>query len=249
MIWGERAFAAGLLDPSRPAPGLPERRYAVYRNNVVAGLIDALAAAYPAVHRLVGARFFEAAAGIFVRVHPPRQRLMILYGAAFPGWLAAFPPAGRVPYLADVARLERARLEALYAADADPLPTAAIAALPPERLAGARLALHPALRIVASPHPVVTLWAQVTGRVHGGAVDLATGETACVTRPGDAVETAAIAPARAGFLNALAARQPLAAAAGEAAQLPGFDLPAEIAALCAAGLVTALQPEEDAHAA
>lgn len=51
----EDRFAAGLLDPDIAipdfvggrGPGVADRRYAVYRNNVVVGLIDALKAAFP----------------------------------------------------------------------------------------------------------------------------------------------------------------------------------------------------------
>jgi len=53
----QRNFAAALLDPNMPVPlGLvgpdretSEKRFNVYRNNVVAGLVEALKAAFPAV--------------------------------------------------------------------------------------------------------------------------------------------------------------------------------------------------------
>ncbi|MEM6422877.1 MAG: putative DNA-binding domain-containing protein, partial [Pseudomonadota bacterium] len=42
-------MADALLAPDRPVPAAVRtaRRFAVYRNNVVVGLIDALAATYP----------------------------------------------------------------------------------------------------------------------------------------------------------------------------------------------------------
>jgi hypothetical protein len=241
----DAGFAAALLDPDRPAPkGLPARRYAVYRNNVTASLIEALAAAYPAVRALVGAAFFDAAAAVFVRTHPPRDPLMILYGADFPDWLAAFPPAASVPYLADVARLERARLVALHAADAEPLPATALAALPPAALTGARLALHPSLGLVASHFPVVSIWAQAKGRAPSAAVDLSSGEVARVVRPALEVTVAPVSRAAASFLGALRAGIGLGAAAEAAALRDDFDLAGEIAALFAAGLVTAIDTGE-----
>jgi hypothetical protein len=65
----QKEFAAALLDPERTAPagvvgpdGDPcPKRFAVYRNNVVVVLIEILRAAYPAVRRLVGDEFFDAA--------------------------------------------------------------------------------------------------------------------------------------------------------------------------------------------
>lgn len=72
--WADIApqFAAGLLDPERPAPGFltsftgqaDPRRYAVYRNNVIVSLIQALAANFPSIERLVGDEFFQRWRGL-----------------------------------------------------------------------------------------------------------------------------------------------------------------------------------------
>ena len=61
------AFGAALLDPDLPLPAgvtgpngkKAQRRFAVYRNNVTVGLVDALAAIFPAIQRLVGEGFFR----------------------------------------------------------------------------------------------------------------------------------------------------------------------------------------------
>ena len=121
---GQADLAAALLAPERAAPaGLaPQARLAVYRNNVVVSLTDALAAAYPAVLSLVGERFFKAAAGVYVRAEPPRSPVLITYGQSFAQFLEGFAPAAKLPFLADVARLERLWLEAYHAADAAPQP-------------------------------------------------------------------------------------------------------------------------------
>jgi hypothetical protein len=227
-------MAAALLDPARV--GLPDPRFAVHRNNVVAGLIGALAETYPAVERLVGPDFFRAAAGVFLRAHPPASPVLLRWGGAFGDWLERFPPAARLPWLADVARLEWARAEAFHAADAAPLSIAALAAVPADWLDGVRLTLHPSLRLVPSRFPVASLWADVTGPRTGG-VDLGRAETALVARPFDGVEVSTPGPAAAAFLSALAAGRPLGGAAAEGAAHAGFDLAAQIAALFAAGLV------------
>ena len=68
-------FAAALLDPAAPCPsGLvtwngsdAAQRFGVYRNNVTVSLIDAVADTFPVVQQLVGADFFRAMAGAFVR--------------------------------------------------------------------------------------------------------------------------------------------------------------------------------------
>lgn len=157
------AFAAALLDPDGAVPaGLLgsdiNRRFAVYRNNVVVGLVDALAARFPVVAALVGDAFFRAMAAVHARAAPPRSPLIFRYGDGFPDFLEGFPPAAEIGYLADVARLEWAMGEAAVATDAPALGRAALAGLTPEALLSTRIELHPSLRLVASRWPILSLW-------------------------------------------------------------------------------------------
>ncbi len=122
----QASFATALLDAGKPVPegvtshtaDRPARRFAVYRNNVVAGLVKALGTRFPALSRIVGEEFFNAMARVFVIAHPPRSPLLMTYGDDFPDFIADFEPAAELPYLADVARLEAARTRAYHAADA-----------------------------------------------------------------------------------------------------------------------------------
>ena len=50
----------------------------------------------------------RAMAREFVRAHPPSSPLLFLYGQEFPAFMETFEPARSIPYLADVARIERA---------------------------------------------------------------------------------------------------------------------------------------------
>jgi hypothetical protein len=102
---------------------------------------------------------------------------MMLYGCAFPGFLAGFPPVAHLPYLPDVARLEQARRESYHAADADPLDPALLA---PDVIAGARLAFAPSLRLVRSAFPVHSIWIANTA---GGPAPRSGPEDVLVTRP------------------------------------------------------------------
>jgi hypothetical protein len=105
------------------------RRFAVYRNNVVTGLIRTMKTRFPATERAVGDEFFAAMAHAFVTAHPPRSPILMTYGDDFPAFIAGFPPAADVPYLADVARIEAARTRAYHAADADAIEPAKSCAL------------------------------------------------------------------------------------------------------------------------
>jgi hypothetical protein len=44
----------------------------------------------------------------YVALAPPSSPIMLDYGAGFPDFIGAFEPAKCLPYLQDVARIERA---------------------------------------------------------------------------------------------------------------------------------------------
>ncbi|MFC2966830.1 HvfC/BufC N-terminal domain-containing protein [Acidimangrovimonas pyrenivorans] len=247
----QAGFGAALLDPEAAVPdglvgpdGQPSpRRFAVYRNNVVSSLIDALAAAYPVVQRLVGERFFRAAARIFVTANPPDSPIMLRYGAGFATFLDGFPPLADYPYIGDVARVERAWLEAYHAPEAAPISQEALAATAPEYLPMLGAALHPSCRIVTSDYPAGTIWQANTGQAPPGAIDLTCGETVLIARPEATVELRLLPPGPARFLLALAAGSSLTDAAETALRAaPDLDIGAALSGLIGLGLLTDLRP-------
>jgi hypothetical protein len=242
------AFAAGLIDPGRPVPDFvagprgkaATRRYAVYRNNVTVSLIEALTAVYPATRRITGPDFFRAMARSHVRASPPTSPLLFEYGREFPDFIAAYEPARAMPWLPDVARIERAWLDAYHAADAVPLAPSALAGVAPERLAGVVLTPHPATRILRSPHPAVSIFAANRRDGPAGSTAARGPEDALITRPALEVVVRHLPPGGAAFLTRLAAGATLAAAAEAAlGEAPAFDLAAGIAALLEAGAFSA----------
>ncbi|WP_052340887.1 DNA-binding domain-containing protein [Salinarimonas rosea] len=218
-------------------PGQVARRFAVYRNNVTVGLVDALATRFPVVHRLVGDAFFQGAARVFLARSPPRSPVMTFYGDAFPDFLGGFPPAAALPWLADVARLEAARTHAYHAADAGPLSPADLAAVAerdPERWG---LALHPALRVVASAHPIVAIWAMNQPGATPGPLASRDAETALVARPGLDVRVVPAEPGEAEFLAACGRGASFADAVEAAlATAAAFDPARALARILAHGL-------------
>ena len=184
----QTAFTRALLDPTAPAPsglhgpGSPKagKRFDVYRNNVAVGLTEALRTAFPVIRKLVGDAFFDAMAGVFLRQHPPTSPLMMHYGAEMPSFLEGFPPAASLPYLADIARLELALRRAYHAADCTALEGETLAGLAPDVLAATRFPLAPAVQVLFSPYPILSIWRANTlgGRPGTGP------EAVLVTRPG-----------------------------------------------------------------
>lgn len=247
-------FAAALLDPEAPTPaGLRARAgdsaarcFAVYRNNVVVSLIDALAERFPVTSRLVGEEFFRAMAREFVRGNPPVSPLLADYGDDFPDFVADFPPAAGLPYLADLARLEAARTRAYHAADAVPVAADAFAAVDPVDLPHCRLRLHPSAAIIRSYWAIATIWAAHQDDREPGALDAAAPEDALVVRIGDEVAVERLAgKGFATFLAALAGGATLGDAAVQATdETRAFDPAAALAAVIGLAIVTAIEREQ-----
>lgn len=244
----QREFAAALFNEaaSDAVGGLASQPgFAVYRNTVLRGCIDALAANYPTVAQLVGGDWFESAAVLFARSHLPREGGLASYGEGFAAFLEAFEPAGELPYLAGVARLDRAWTEAHIASDAPVLLAPTLAALAPQVLAGAVLVPHPAARwLTFESLPAFTIW-----RRHREALPLDDelawrGESGLVVRPSGQVTWHALDLAGAAFLTACAQGLFFAEAAERAAAADAdstVPLGAWLSALIAAGAFTRVQ--------
>ena len=160
------AFAHALLAPgARAAPEVAtlvaQPGFAVYRNTVMKGCIDALQANYPAVARLVGEEWFRAAATVFVREQLPSLPMLLDYGAGFPRFLAHFAPAAQFSYLPGVASMDRFWTEAHAARDDESLDPHAVARLPPNEIARAVLHPHASARWAwFADQPIYTIWSR-----------------------------------------------------------------------------------------
>jgi hypothetical protein len=247
------AFSSALLDPEQATPDCvadlngktATKRYNVYRNNVTFSLIEALASIYPAVQRITGVEFFRAMARFHVRANPPRSPLLFEYGRDFPDFIEQYKYAQSLPWLADVARIERAWLDCYHAADAEPLSATALAAVPVERLAKLVFLPHPAVRIVRSGFSSVSIFAASRNVERASPVHAVDPQDALITRPGQDVVVRHLPPGGAAFLTRLIEGTPLAVAVSDALEVTSsFDLPANIAGMIDAGVFTAIRDGE-----
>lgn len=247
------SFAPALLDPARSTPAIVTgpngkaagRRYDVYRNNVTVSLIDALAAIYPAVQRITGTEFFRAMARFHVRSNPPTSPLLFEYGRSFPQFIEAYEHAQTMPWLADVARTERAWLDCHHARDAVPLLPAGLSAVTPDRLADLVFVPHPAARCLRSQYAAVTIFAANRDGAPIMRIDASTPEDALITRPEFDVTVRRLPPGGAIFADGLISGRPLGEAAMAALEAAGeFDIAANIAGLIEAGAFTSLASGE-----
>ena len=249
------AFVAALLDPDAGA-GSPlaalagQPGFAVYRNTVLKGSIDALQANFPAVVRLVGEEWFRAAAAVHARAHPPQLPMLAEYGANFPDFLAGFEPAQAFDYLPDVARLDRLWSEAHAAPDMPVLAPNALARSAPGELACAVLVPHAAARWHWFPEmPVYSIWRRNReGADEVGELDWQ-GEGALIARGADGgVRWAALSRGGCAFLDACAGGATVTEAAAAALDADArTDLSALIATLLTNSALSRLDAGDLAH--
>lgn len=152
-----------------------ERRLAVHASGYLARLLDCMRAEYPGLVALVGEPLFDRFATGYLWSCPPRGPSLFELGAGFAGYLARTrPPDGSVPaeqralldLPADLARVERARLEAIRAAGLEPRAGGAGERPGSHELLAAPttiIAVAPCLRVVECAHDVRAFLAAVDG--------------------------------------------------------------------------------------
>lgn len=156
-------FQSAILAPAASMPGFiaaatgeeAELRFSIYREAYRLRLAEALTADYPALQALLGAEAFADLARAYAESRPSRHYSIRWAGAGLAEFLTDRPE------LADLATFEWALSEAFDAADAAPLDTQALRALPAERWPEMRLSFHPSLRCIVLNHNVVALWRAV----------------------------------------------------------------------------------------
>lgn len=224
----------------------PLRRINLYRNNLRSNLGGALAAVYPTVLELVGEDFFDGLALRYIRLHPSRSGNLQEFGGLLPDFIAGLDAAAGLPYLADVARLDWAWHAVFHSTPAPACDaTAALAALataPVAARAAARLRWQPAARLLASAHPVFSIWRwHQRPAPERQALDLAAGgEHLLVYALAGNVQVMPLDAAEHALLAAFSTGETLARAAGAALAIdPLFDLAPALARHIAQGVLGA----------
>ncbi len=203
----------------------------------VVNLIDALAAQYPVICRLLGGDSFHAAVRQYIFEEAPGPANP---GNAFPRFLRNLRQGGSTDYLADVAELELARTRAYHAADERPVSAAAFATLSPERLGDLQMRLHPSVQLVSSRFPIVTIWE--VNQTDGGMIERWGAEAALVARPCVDVRLRRLLPGGFAFLRSLAGGRTMAQAVDAAlADAGDFDVVGNLAMLVESNIVVELR--------
>jgi hypothetical protein len=142
----------------------PIERLDIYANMYFFRLRDALAEDFPKLLAVLGGVRFHNLITDYLLACPSTSWTLRDLGRRLPDFLEEHALAEELPFAADLARLEWARLDVFDEADAEPLTREAIAALGPDRLATFALGIIPALRIVALAHDALAVWAEIEHR-------------------------------------------------------------------------------------
>jgi hypothetical protein len=144
FVGDERLDAAGRLD--------------VYANMYFHRLLDVLRADFPRLARMLGDADFNDLVTDYLLACPSRDPSLRHLGGRLPGFLAGHPLAAQRPWLAELARLEWARVEVVDRSDAPVLRRAELARLEPAAFAGLPLVAIAAHALVDAEHAVDELW-------------------------------------------------------------------------------------------
>lgn len=206
-------FAQALLDPST-APPLPistanhanvESRLNIYRNNMMASLCNALADTFPVIVQLVGLEFFNACARTFIRQQTKRSPLLTWIGADFAEFIAAFEHTAAMPWLADVARIEYARLKAFHAANTIEMNDKALQTLvqQPLSLINTAVFFREGVAVLRSPFAAYSIWLAHLQESELSKVKLSRAESCLIYRTGHEIGTKFLTLGQAAFIDAL----------------------------------------------
>ena len=219
--------------------------FSIHRNTVAKALVDALAANYPTVLQLVGDEWFHACAREFAIAHPARSPALVRYGEKFPSFVAEFEPARELPYLSEVARIDRLWIECLTAADATTLTPTSLSGLQADELSNHRLALHPATRFGLFRHSAATIWIRHRTRAIDNGLDIdGTEEALLLTRAANEIQHAVLDRPAFDLLERLGSGETLGEAAVAILSVrPDVNLSSALAQLISAGAFAAATGE------
>ena len=198
-------FGAALVDDTLPSDEVTaetRNRMDVYRNNVRVNRIAALSDAFANIVQLVGLDYFSALARAYVECTPAQSANLHDDGAGLPAFIRGFEPAADLPYLGDVADVDWLLHRAYFAADAEPIDTAALAQLGAERFAAASIRFMPSVGLGRSHlWPIADI---LQMHADGTPAQLgAGGQSLLIWREGFAVRWRALAHAQADAMAAL----------------------------------------------
>jgi hypothetical protein len=123
-------------------------RAEIYADAYFYRLLEVLKEDFPATLAVTGADEFHNLATAYLIAHQPSEPSLLYAGQYLADYLDRSAIPARWPFIADLARLERALIDSFHAADAPALDRAALESIPPDEWPTIGLKLHPATRVL-----------------------------------------------------------------------------------------------------
>jgi hypothetical protein len=136
----------------------PAERLEIYAGMYRARLVDVLREDFPRVRALLGDDAFAALGCRYLAWSPSMHPSARHVGGRFAEFVAT--DASAPPFLAELARLEWARVQVFDAADAEPLSLAELRSIPPADWPTLGFRRVPASLVIESAWPVHRIWAE-----------------------------------------------------------------------------------------
>jgi hypothetical protein len=158
-----------------------QARMHVYADMVLGRQVEALAAEFPMVKRLLGDDAFSGLAREYVTAHPSDQPDIGQLGRLLSPFIGAHPVRKD---LAELAALERARSVAFLARDAETRTWEELAAGGPEAFATTALQFVPAFSLLQATQDLPALWSSLEQDQKGDPIPLEVPQTLAIWRHG-----------------------------------------------------------------
>jgi hypothetical protein len=126
-----------------------EARVDIYANMYFYRILDALKEDFPATLAVLGAGNFHNLVTGYLLEYPPTEPSISECGRHLSAYLRRHPMRERAPFIADLARLERASAEVFQAPDAAPLEPDALRSIAPADWPALKFRIQPAAQILA----------------------------------------------------------------------------------------------------
>lgn len=165
VLAGVERGAPALLGAIRASTRGAERAtlFGVYQNAYRVRLAEFVAEDFPALRAYLGDDSFDALTAEYVAARPPRHRNARWFTTELPDFMAESGEWRKNPLAVSLAKFERALVDAFDAADAEPLPIAALGAFAPEQSALLAFELHPSVFLLELAPGTLQAYAAATG--------------------------------------------------------------------------------------
>jgi hypothetical protein len=143
------------------------QRLDIYANMYFFRLYEVLQKDYPVLRGCVGDESFYRLCTAYLAACPSQHPSVRNVGERLARFLPGHALGIEHPWLAELAELERARLEVFDGPDAEPLTLDELRARPPESFVALPLPLIPSRRLVVATHAIDEVWSAVDGAEEG----------------------------------------------------------------------------------